>query len=139
MQVPPEITFHGVSASDWNEEYIREQMKRLERFNNNITACRIAVEKPHRNHEHGNAYRVRIELTLPKHHDLVVVKERNEDPHVHAQTVIRKAFDAMERKLKEVNDRRTKKVKSHTPSAGAEMSLPEDDETRPVTGTGNPK
>ena len=139
MQVPPEITFHGVSASDWNEDYIREQVQRLERFNNNITACRVAVEKPHRGHEHGNAFRVRIELTLPKHHDLVVVKERVEDRFVHAQTVIRKAFEAMERKLKEVNDRRTKKVKNHTPPVSAEMAQPEDDEENPVVGTGNPQ
>jgi ribosomal subunit interface protein len=111
MQVPAEITFNGLSVSEYNEDYIRERIQRLEQFTDDIIACRVAVERPHAHRQTGNPFRVRVELTLPKRKELVVDKERNVEPHVELSTVIRSAFDTLERQLNKATERRRGHVK----------------------------
>ncbi len=113
MQVPAEITFNGLAVSEYNEEYIRERIRRLENLADDIISCRVVVERPHANRQTGNPFRVRVEVTLPKKRELVVDKERNVEPYVELSTIIRNAFDALERQLKEVTERRRGEVKSH--------------------------
>ncbi len=112
MQVPAEISFNGVSHSDFNEGYIRERIQRLESLTDDIIACRVVVERPHAHRHTGNPFRVRVELTLPKRKELVVDKERNVEPHVQLSTVIRTVFDTLERQLLEVTERRRGHVKT---------------------------
>lgn len=102
MQVPPEISFHGVDHSDTSEAYIRERIARLERMHDSIIACRVVVERPHHRRQSGNPFRVRVELTLPRKRELVASKEENAEPLTHLRTVIGHAFEAMERQLKSV-------------------------------------
>jgi|HigsolmetaGSP11D_1036233.scaffolds.fasta_scaffold00372_9 Cold shock proteins len=102
MQVPPEISFNGLDKSEYNEDYIRERIRRLERMHDAIIACRVVVERPHRNRHTGNPFRVRVELTLPRKRELVASKEENAEPNVQLRTVIARAFDAMERQLRAV-------------------------------------
>lgn len=52
MQVPLEPSFHGVPRSDWSENDIRVRAASLERFCDNIAACRVVVEAPHKGHQH---------------------------------------------------------------------------------------
>lgn len=107
MQIPLEISFHGISRSDWSEAYIREQAQRLERFCDNIISCRVTVEKPHRHQHTGNPYRVRVEVRIPPHKDLVASEEPAVvDRQSQLQPVILNAFKAMERQLKEAVARR---------------------------------
>lgn len=88
MQVPPEISFNGLDKSEYNEDYIRERIRRLERMHDAIIACRVVVERPHRNRHTGNPFRVRVELTLPRKRELVASKEENAEPNVQLRTVI---------------------------------------------------
>ncbi|RFA28510.1 hypothetical protein CAI21_11585 [Alkalilimnicola ehrlichii] len=111
MQVPAEITFNGISHSDYNEDFIRERIRRLDNMADDIISCRVVVERPHAHRHTGNPFRVRIELTLPKRKELVVDKERNVEPHVQLSTVVREAFEIMERKLKSTTQRRRGHVK----------------------------
>lgn len=113
MQVPAEISFNGVAHSDYNEDYIRQRIQRLEQMADNIIACRVVVERPNQPRHTGNPFRVRIELTLPKRKELVVNKQRNVEPHVQLSTVIRSAFDTLERQLKSASQRRRGEVKTH--------------------------
>lgn len=127
MQVPLELSFHGVQRSDWSEQNIRERTTRLERFCDNITACRVAVENPHSGHQ--NRYRVRIEVTIPPNHDLVADKEMTEEGNTDLRTVIRNAFDVMERQIKETVEKRRYDVKAHPeePRALVVRLFPEQD------------
>jgi cold shock CspA family protein/ribosome-associated translation inhibitor RaiA len=113
MQIPLEISFHGVSRSDWSERYIREQADRLEQFCDNIISCRVSVEQPHRHHHNGNPYRVRVEVRIPPNKDLVATEEPvtvNKDKESHLQPVIHAAFQAMERQLKKLVELRRNKT-----------------------------
>lgn len=100
MQVPPQISFHGIDHSSYNEEYIRERISRLEKIHDRIIACRVVVERPHQNRQTGNPYRCRVELSLPRKRELVASKEAMTERHVELRTVIGRAFDAMERQLR---------------------------------------
>jgi cold shock CspA family protein/ribosome-associated translation inhibitor RaiA len=100
MQVPPQISFHGLDHSDYNENYIRERIERLEHMHDAIISCRVAVEMPHRTRNTGNAYRVRVEVTIPRKGELVATKEENMEPKMELRTIIAHAFDAIEKQLR---------------------------------------
>lgn len=100
MQVPPQISFHGIDRSDYNEDFIRGRISRLEHMHDGIISCRVVVEKPHQNKQTGNPYRCRVELTLPRKRELVASKEENKVRHVELRTVIGRTFDAMEKQLR---------------------------------------
>jgi len=111
MILPMQITFHDVDKSDALEEKIREAASKLDQFHENIMSCRVVVEAPHRRHRTGTPYHIRIDVSVPGK-ELVVDREpgdRNahEDPYV----VVRDAFDAMARKVKEHDRRRHGEVK----------------------------
>lgn len=103
MDVPLEIAFHNLEHSATVEARVRERVAKLEKLFPRLVACRVVVEAPHRQHQKGNIYRVRIEMSVPGD-DLVVSKEPNRaterfaDPDVY--TVLKDAFDTAERMLK---------------------------------------
>lgn len=99
MQVPPQISFHGIDHSSYNEDYIRERIDRLEKIHDGIISCRVVVERPHQNRQTGNPYRCRVELSLPRKRELVASKEEMTERHVELRTVVGRAFDAMEKQL----------------------------------------
>ena len=65
MQVPLEIVFHNVDRSAAVEAAVRERAAKLEEFAENITSCRVTVESPHKHHQQGNLYTVRVDLRFP--------------------------------------------------------------------------
>jgi len=110
MQVSPQISFHGVDHSSYNEDYIRERIGRLENLHDSIISCRVVVERPHQNRQTGNPYRCRVELSLPRKRELVASKEEMTERHVGLRTVIGRAFDAIEKQLRtaaSTHDRRS--------------------------------
>lgn len=114
MQVPLELTFRHVPRTDAMESLVREKAARLEKFCPDIIACRVAIERPQRHQNTGNIYRVRIEVTIPPHKNLIVHKEPGqEEMHLELGGVVRDAFHAMERQVREANERRQGQVKRH--------------------------
>ena len=51
MQIPLQISFRNMDASDAVEADIRDKVGKLDRFYERITGCRVIVEAPHR-HRH---------------------------------------------------------------------------------------
>ena len=95
------ISYHGLEESDAIKELVERRAQKLERLNDNIISCDVAIELPHQRHRSGNHYRVRIALHIP-HKELVVdrdPKERSQDED--AYQAIGLAFDALERKLRD--------------------------------------
>jgi ribosomal subunit interface protein len=114
MQLPVEISYRNVLKSDEIETLIREKAARLDKFCDHIVRCDVAVEKPNHAQHNGNPYRVRIDLTVPPQHELVVEEKQMEhEMHEPLSKVINDAFKAMERRLKELVDKQRQDVKRH--------------------------
>src|ERR671911_2538325 len=114
MQVPLNVTFRNVGKSDAIEDLIQKQATKLERVCDHIVSCRIAVEKPQEHQRTGNPFRVRIDVTVPPEHELVVTRESSEgDLHEQLPTVIRDAFSAMRRQLRKLVEKQHGDVKNH--------------------------
>jgi cold shock CspA family protein/ribosome-associated translation inhibitor RaiA len=113
-QIPLEISFRGVEKTKAIEELIRRKAGKLERICNYITSARVAVESSQEHQRSGSPYRVRIYVSVPPGHELVVKREESEG-HMHEElpTVVRDVFDAAERQLKELVERQRGEVKSH--------------------------
>ncbi|OIR09030.1 sigma 54 modulation protein / S30EA ribosomal protein [mine drainage metagenome] len=105
MQIPLQITFHGIDHSDVVEERIREKAAKLEQLCDRLTSCRVVVETHHRNtsnlHLKGQPFHITINLALPGAE--LVVKRDPKDAHVNEDifVALRDAFDSMERQLKD--------------------------------------
>lgn len=114
MQVPLEVTFRDMDKSEALEGYVRRYVDRLEKFCDHIDSCRVAIERPHRHQTKGSDYRVRIDLTVPPGHELVVVRDAGEgDIHDDAYKVLHEAFKAAERRVKKLVELQRGDVKRH--------------------------
>ena len=107
MQIPLEISTRWIDLTPALEAELRKRTDKLERHFDRITSCRIAVERPTRNHhQEGGPYRVRLDITVPGS-ELVADKQEEELP-----VAIREAFEAAERQVEEWSRRRRGEVKS---------------------------
>lgn len=101
MQTSLELIYHDVPRSDWSEDLIRDRVKRLERYRDDIVSCSVIVSQPHHHQNKGNPFRLTIEVRLPRNRRLTVVKEpANIDQQSDLKSVITAAFSSMERRLK---------------------------------------
>ena len=101
-----QITFHGVDHSDAVEERIRSKAASLERFSDDITSCHVTVETPHRRHQKGNLYSVRLDVRL-RGKEIVVGRDRGDDHgHEDVYVVINETFDIAVRQLEDYVQRR---------------------------------
>ena len=96
MRLPLQITAKNLDMTDAIDSAVRKKAEKLEKFSDQIMACRVVVECPHRHQQKGTLYNVHIDLTVPGH-EIVVKREPNEDLYV----AVRDAFDAAGRQLKE--------------------------------------
>jgi ribosomal subunit interface protein len=116
MQIPLQITFHGIDHSEAVETRIREKAAKLESLFDRITSCRVVIEAHHRNtsnlHHKGEPFHIRIDLTVPGAE--LVVKRDPKDSHVNEDiyVALREAFDSIERQLKEYAARQRGEVKA---------------------------
>jgi ribosome-associated translation inhibitor RaiA len=127
MQIPLEITFHRMEASDAVEARIRHKVAGLERVYDRIMGCRVIVDAPHGHHHKGKLYQVRIYLTVPSA-ELAVSRAHHEaQAHEDIYVAIRDAFDAARRRLEDIARRHRGNVKVHAtePHGRIEMLVPE--------------
>jgi ribosomal subunit interface protein len=105
MQIPLQITFHGIDHSDAVEERIREKAAKLEAVFDRITSCRVVVESHHKNtsnlHRKGEPFHIRVDLTVPGAE--LVVKRDPKDSHINEDifVALKEAFSNMDRQLKD--------------------------------------
>lgn len=108
MQLPLQITFHGLPPSAALEAQIGERVARLEQFHPHITSCRVSVEEIGRHKQQGRRFCVQVDVRVPGK-ELVANHDHDEDIHV----ALRDAFDAMTRQLEDLVRQRRGEVKSH--------------------------
>jgi len=74
MKSQLQITFRNMKSSKEVEEWIREAAAKLDSFYGQIMGCRVELQIPHRHHKKGDAYHIRIDLTVPQG-EIVVKRE----------------------------------------------------------------
>jgi len=120
MQIPLEVTFRDMKRSDAVENLVRKHAARLEKFCDHIDSCRVAIERPHRRRHAANDYRVRLDITVPPGHEIVITREADEGGEHHARNnqealykLVHQAFEVAVRQVKKVTQRQRGYVKSH--------------------------
>ncbi len=108
MQSPLQITIRDISSSDALEAHIRDKVEKLESYFDRLVSCHVVVEMPHKHHQQGKEFNVRINIGVPGS-DIVVNRDHHEDPYV----ALRDAFDAAKRQLEDYARRMQLKTKTH--------------------------
>ena len=122
MQLPLQITFRHIQPSAAVEARIRQEAAKLEKFFEKIISCRVIVEAPHRHHNQGNLFHVRIDLAVPQEELVVSHEQHDEHAHEDAYVVIRDAFNALHRQLEDYVRRRRGDVKARANQSGSPPS-----------------
>jgi ribosome-associated translation inhibitor RaiA len=106
MQLPVKITYRGLEKTDTIDNLVIDYAARLEKFCDHINRCDVAIEQPNHGHQKGNPYRVRIDVTVAKGHELVAdEKQMDTGAHEALSKVIHDAFRTMERQLRHLVER----------------------------------
>ncbi|MDB4958414.1 MAG: HPF/RaiA family ribosome-associated protein [Myxococcales bacterium] len=90
-----------MSSSSSVEASIRRWVARLEHNYDRIQRCSVIVEHPHNHHRHGNAFHIRIDLTVPGR-EIAVSRDPERDPgHEDVYVALADAFRAARRQLQD--------------------------------------
>ena len=112
MITTPHIVWRNMERCEALEARVLEGVAQLEELYDRVTACRVALEAPHR-HNHGEHFVVKIELTVP---GKVLVVARDPKDNANAAdpfAAVGEAFDAMRRQLNDYARIRRGEVKRH--------------------------
>jgi len=114
MQIQPQITFRDIEHSNALETAVHDKMAKLEQYYDQIVACHVVIESPHRRQHQGKLYNVHIDITVPQ--GKVVVSHDPQDNHAHedAFVALRDAFNAAYRQLEDYQRRQRGDVKRHS-------------------------
>ncbi len=102
MQTPMTVTFLGIAHSRSLEDEIRKRAAKLDDCCRDIVSCHVVVGLPHRQHFRGNPFSLRITVST-RGDEMAVTREGMRDD---LRVVIRDAFDVMQRRLQQIDDRR---------------------------------
>lgn len=129
MQTPVQVTFRDIPGSPAIEDHCLDEVVKLERYYDRITSCQVAIAAPHRQHQTGNLYEIRVLLRVPGE-ELVVNRtpaahDRAEDVYV----AIRETFRKVRRVLEDHVRRRRGQTKLHeaAPLGRVVRLVPDDD------------
>jgi ribosome-associated translation inhibitor RaiA len=105
MDIPLELTFHNIEASDALKVAVKQHVGRLEQLHDHIIGCRVVIELPHKSQKaRGNLPDVHIVVRVPGK-EIVVSKELAHAGHKKSATdayaVLDNAFAVAASRLKE--------------------------------------
>ena len=109
MEIPLQISFHGIQHSDALYNAIREKARGLDRYYDHIMSCRVVLELAGRHQHQGKQYVARIDLKVPGS-EIVVTHQHDQD----VQVALRDAFDAARRRLEDYARTQRGDIKEHT-------------------------
>jgi ribosome-associated translation inhibitor RaiA len=96
MQIPLQISLHGIEHSDALYNAIREKAEKLEHFYDRIVSCRVVLEVGGRHKRHGRQFTAHIDLKVPGD-EIAITREHDEELDI----ALRDAFDAARRRLED--------------------------------------
>lgn len=105
MDIPLELSFHNVEASDALKTAVQEHVGKLELLHDHIIGCRVVIEMPHKTQKAlGNQPDVHIVVRVPGK-EIVVSKELAHAGHKKSATdayaVLDNAFAVAASRLKD--------------------------------------
>lgn len=110
MQIPLQISLHGIKRSNALYNSIREKAEKLDRYYEHIMSCRVVLELAGRHRRRGKQFSVRVDLKVPGG-EIAVTREHDEE----LQVALRQAFEAARRKLEDYARTQRGDVKRHAP------------------------
>ncbi|MGD0643067.1 MAG: HPF/RaiA family ribosome-associated protein [Roseiarcus sp.] len=114
MQEPIEIAFQRCEPSEEVRAEIVKQAKRLEKFSDRITSCRVVVSGPQTRHRHGDLFQIDLRIAMPEHKDVIVGRGHGDAPErEHPLVAIKEAFDAAVRQIEDATRDMRGQVKEH--------------------------
>ena len=106
MQSPPQITFKNIDHSDAVESRILERIEDLEKVSDRITGCQVRVRAPHKRHRKGTQFIIDIDVLTPSGSVHIGREPGDNFSHEDIYVSIRDAFNAAERKLRKLKERK---------------------------------
>ena len=105
MDIPLELSFHNIEASDALKAAVEDHVGRLELLHDHIIGCRVVIEMPHKTQKAlGNQPDVHIVVRVPGK-EIVVSKELAHEGHKKSATdayaVLDNAFAVAASRLKD--------------------------------------
>jgi hypothetical protein len=91
------ITFPGMKPDPVVEAEIRKRVGKLDALCPGIISCHVVADIPHRHHQRGNNFRVRIDIKV-RREEIAVARD---GPQKDLRLVLRRAFDVARRRLQE--------------------------------------
>ena len=110
MQIPIQVTFHGMPQSAALDTAIRQHAGKLDRFHPHVISFRAVVEQIARHKQQGKEFQVRLDIKVSGG-EIAINRDHDEDPFV----AVRDAFDAARRKLEDHARRQRGDVKAKPP------------------------
>ncbi len=99
-EMPVQLTFHGLHPSVSLSDYVQKKAEKLSKLNERITHVRVALEAPHRHQRTGKAFRVRIDIGIPRE-DIVIDRHHKGSGQADAYAAIDIAFEDAARVLRD--------------------------------------
>jgi len=97
MRQPITITFPRKKADPLIEAEIRKRAGKLDAVCPGIISCHVVADIPHRHHQRGNNFRVRIDIKV-RREEIAVARDGSQKD---LKVVLRRAFDVARRRLQE--------------------------------------
>jgi Sigma 54 modulation protein / S30EA ribosomal protein len=97
MRQPMTITFPGMRPNPTIEAEIRKRAAKLDALCPGIISCHVVADIPHRHHQRGNDFRLRIDLKV-RREEIAVARA---GPQKDLLVVLRRAFDVARRRLQD--------------------------------------
>lgn len=97
------------------EEKVRSTVDSLTKYSESIQKCRVAIEMPHRSHQHGNSYSVTIQLGVPGKTIVCSEESKGKDAYLSVEQALHGALESCSRALEEWARIRRHEVKAHNP------------------------
>ena len=114
MLLPLQCTFRGMPHSAALAAHVTRRAGKLDRFFGRIMHCHVVVDLNHRHHRHGKRYRVSIDMTVPRRHEIAIARAPSGKPFLEdAHAAIDHAFDDAERRLLDWEQRLRGHAKGH--------------------------
>ena len=110
MSFPLQLTVRNVRRTRKLEESVADHAAKLDQARARVSRCQVMLEHEGLHKRRGSIFRVRISLHVPDH-ELTVDREHDENPYV----ALRDAFDALERKLKGLAQKRRVSATARSP------------------------
>jgi ribosome-associated translation inhibitor RaiA len=101
MNLPLQVTYRGMTASDGVDKLIRDRAAKLEQYFDRITSCRVLLEVPHRHQSKGRLFNLRIDIGVPGTEIVVNRTPPSHNENEDVQVAIREGFDIAKRELLE--------------------------------------